>query len=183
MNELCVTLIGDGASDERLLPILVWLLRQHASATAIQAAWADLSRLRRPPRGLSERIRGARDFYPCDILFVHRDAEGQPGHLRVQEVSAAADSIDGVAPVIPVVPVRMTEAWLLINEQAIRLAAGNPHGSVQLDLPRCRDLEGVPDPKAVLNRLLIDASELTGRRRKKFDVRHAGRLVAEFIED
>ena len=30
------------------------------------------------PRGLSERIRAAVELYPCDLLFIHRDAEGEP---------------------------------------------------------------------------------------------------------
>jgi hypothetical protein len=46
----------------------------------------------------------------------------------------------GQTPVrhIPVVPVRMTEAWLLADEFAIRSAPGNPNGTQSLDLPDLR---------------------------------------------
>ena len=32
-----------------------------------------------------------------------------------------------------IVPVRMTEAWLLLDESAIRRVAGRPHGDEPLD--------------------------------------------------
>jgi hypothetical protein len=38
-------------------------------------------------------------------------------------------------PVVCVVPVRMMEAWLLIDEMAIRRVAGNPNGRIPIELP------------------------------------------------
>lgn len=81
----------------------------------------------------------------------------------------------------------MTEAWLLIDEQAIRQAADNPNGSVRLKLPTVLTLELLPDPKELLNELLVEASEKTGRRLEKF--RRVSELawrrgrVTELIED
>lgn len=86
-------------------------------------------------------------------------------------------------PAICVVPVRMQEAWLLFDEIAIRHASGNPHGQQPLKLPKLNGLESLPDPKASLHQLLLDASGLHGRRRRKFSVQTGARRVLEFVED
>jgi thiamine pyrophosphate-dependent acetolactate synthase large subunit-like protein len=69
---------------------------------------------------------------------------------------------------VPVVPVRMTEAWLLVDERAIRVAAANPSGRVALELPPLSRLETLSSPKEVLRRALETASERTGRRLQQF---------------
>jgi len=115
-----------------LLYPITWILRQHFPF-AVNGTWADLRRLPSPPKDLRGRIDAALDLYPCDLLFIHRDAEGVPLDQRVAEIE---DAVVGLpAPRVPVVPVRMQEAWLLIDEPALRRAAGNPHGGVSLAMP------------------------------------------------
>lgn len=188
MSELRYTLVSDGASDRALLPILSWLLVEHRVLCPIQAEWADLGRLRNPPRTLASRIEWSLNLYPCDILFVHRDAEIRADRRSYQQ--RKAEIIDELAniniaqiPPICVVPVRMMEAWLLINEAALRRAAGNPNGETPLNLPNIADLEEIPDPKEVLYTLLTVASELRGRRLRRFEVRRSSGLVSEYIAD
>jgi hypothetical protein len=53
-------------------------------------------------------------------------------------------------PVVCVIPVKMTEAWLLIDEKAIREAAGNPKGRQPLNLPKPSKTEELSDPKETL---------------------------------
>jgi hypothetical protein len=77
----------------------------------------------------------------------------------------------------------MTEAWLLIDEEALRRAAGNPNGRTPLKLPSITQLENIPNPKDELHRLLKDASELTGRRLRQFNVQERARRLADLIED
>ena len=79
----------------------------------------------------------------------------------------------------------MTEAWLLIDASAIRRAADNPNGKVSLDLPLTAKLEQVPDPKKVLDRALVVASEKSGRRLKRFerDLSFRRQRVAALIDD
>ena len=184
--ELNFTLLSDGSSDRALLPILTWLLKEQRVMFGINPEWADLRRLPRPPRTLAERIVRAVDLYPCDLLFIHRDAEREGREKRVGEIKDAlleAQKQVEVSPVICVVPVRMGEAWLLFNEKAIRRAAGNPNSQVPLDLPRLMRLEYLPDPKADLYNLIRLASGLRGRRLKKLNVRQSAVRVAEYIED
>jgi hypothetical protein len=71
-------------------------------------------------------------------------------------------------PHVCVIPVRMTEAWLMFDETAIRRASGNPNGNVPLDLPPLKNLESLADPKEVLHKALCKASQRHGRRLKKW---------------
>ena len=186
MDELRYTLLSDGSADQALMPILTWLLREQGIYGAIQPEWADLRRLPRPPRTLSERISSSLDLYPCDVLFVHRDSEGVLPLVRtteIQQALATAAQRAQLPPTVCVVPVRMQEAWLLFNETAIRCAAGNPNGPVPLALPPLKTLAQLPDAKDVLYDALREASGLTGRRRKKFPVHTRVRRVTEFIDD
>jgi hypothetical protein len=143
--------------------------------------WADLSRVCRQPN-MAARLVAALDLYPCDLLFVHRDAEGQPPDWRREEISRALVSNTLISHV-PVVPARMTEAWLLIDEQSIRLAAGNPNGAEDLDLPEIQTLEEIHNPKDLLRTALLKASGLNVRRRSQFRIQERVHRVAEYIDD
>jgi len=183
MRELTFTLLADGPSDAALIPILRWSLRQHLQLTTIQSEWADLRRLPNPPRDLPSRIQEALKLYPCDVLFVHRDAENQNPDLRYREVKEAMERVIDRTYYVCVVPVRMQEAWLLINQSAIRRAAGNPNGTKALALPDVSEIESIPSPKERLLELLKDASELRGRRLKKFRPTKHVHLIAANISD
>jgi hypothetical protein len=185
MKELRYTLSSEGSSDQALLPILSWLLRQHTVEYAIQAQWADLRRLPRPPHGLPEKIELSLKLYPCNLVFIHRDADRLPHSDRVAEIRDTINQLDSLdlPPVVCVVPVRMQEAWLLFNETALRHAVGNPNGNQRLEMPPIKRLETLPNPKDVLYELLREASGLRGRRRRNFPVNTVARRVAEFIDN
>ncbi len=187
MDEITCTLLSDGSSDQALKHMLRWLLEDLFPQQAIGIEWADLRRLPRPPRSLHEKLINAVEHYPCRVLFVHRDAEGESREKRVKEIEAAVASVQSQwqdAPIIVhTIPVRMLEAWLLIDEQAIRRAAGNPSGTTSILLPQSGSLEGQVDPKATLHECLRKASGRSGRRLKKFNVHQAVHRVAELIDD
>jgi len=186
MKEIAFALLSDGSSDKRLLPILTWLLRQHCPNSAIQPEWADFRGLRYPPRTLADQISKCLELYPCDLLFIHRDAENQTHEIRKNEIMTVVQDVSNRVPNPPaicVVPVRMQEAWLLFNESAIRKAASNPNGSILLNLPKLPAVETLPDPKILLYDLLKTASELSSRRLKKLNVSKKAHLVAEYIND
>ena len=181
------TLLGDGSSDRALVPVLDWVFRAHLPPATMlaQAQVADLGRLHAPPplADLSGRIRVATEVYPCSVLFVHRDAEQADGYERrraeVEEAIAAAD-IDTLC--IPVIPVRMMEAWFLFDEPALRRAAGNPNGSVALDLPVASHHERV-HAKDALAAQLRRAAALTGRRARQFRAADAVQRLANLVDD
>lgn len=168
------------------MPILSWILSQddRVRGQGFVDQFADFRQLPKPPKDLQARAHTATEQFPCDILFVHRDAEKEPLEARVREIETALSAAN-VSPYVPVIPVKMTEAWLLWNESAIRRAAGNPNGTADLELPPLAQLEGESDPKKTLQEALLKAAEKQGRRKKQFqrDIpRRVGR-VAELIDD
>ena len=187
MKDLRITLLSDGSSDRVLLRHIGWLLEQHVRPdVAIQPYWADLRGITPKPKGLSDRIRTAINLFPCDILFVHRDAEGdsKKADERFGEIKNAAAPLDAsVPPIVPVVPIRMQEAWLLFDVDAIRRAAGNPKGAMQLDIPSLSQTERRADPKELLHDILRIASDTSGRKRRNFRVRRAVHRVGDLIKD
>lgn len=121
------------------------------------------------------------DLYPCEILFVHRDAERQPVEWRREEIAGYVNNAH--ASHVPVIPVRMTEAWLLVDELAIRSAAGNPNGTESLVLPGIESLEDIPDPKQVLYDALVKATGRNARRRHRFPVQQRVHRISDYIDD
>lgn len=146
MKTLTATLITDGTSDRTLLPIVQYLLDE----------WSPLPHRTLFAEGLhsgslKSRIPRVIELFPCDLLFIHRDAEREPLANRVQEIrTALAESVTQHRPHICLVPVRMTESWLLLDERAIRSAAGNPEGRIPLKLPKANAIEELADPKSKL---------------------------------
>lgn len=180
------TLLCDGPTDANLIPILDWVLRETGEIALPQGELADLFRLGRPPTDLEDKIKHAVELYPCELLFIHRDAEREPPTVRREQIRLALEkaAANGTRlPAIAVVPVRMLEAWLLFDEPAIRRAAGNPRGNQRLDLPPLADIENRPDPKEDLKKAPRVASGLHGRRLKKFDTARAFWRILDHIHD
>lgn len=186
MNEIRYTLLTDGSSDKSLMRVLDWLLESLLPEVAIQSEWADLRRLRNPPKSLDDRITASLDYYPCELLFIHRDAEREPLQNRISEIEEAVEEVIADSCVsqplhwIPVIPIRMTEAWLLIDESAIRKAAGNPRGKQSLNLPAVNRLESLPNPKKTLQDLIKQANTLPSRRQRKVSNHRIAELIRDF---
>ena len=179
------TLVTDGPSDANLMPIIDWTLRSAGGVDLPNGTRAEFWRLPERPASLKARIAKAIELFPCEIIFIHRDAERDEPAVRNREIQGAVEAAaEGGCqlPAIAVIPVRRLEAWLLFDEGAIRSAAGNPNGRTALALPGLR-VEGRPDPKDDLKQALQTASELTGRRLKKFPSKKAFWRVVDCIDD
>jgi hypothetical protein len=170
------------------MPILEWTLSQHFS----RELWTTVGSLvqydRLPPdavAGLANRIRTAVEVYPCEILFIHRDEDGETIAHRENEIQRAvsdANLSDTVSP-IAVIPVKMTEAWLLIDEQAIRKAAGFSSGRMGLRLPARAEIERRADPKEILRDAIRTASGQSGRKLARLNLNEARAAISGLIED
>jgi hypothetical protein len=106
-----------------------------------------------------------------DLVVVHRDSDNVDPATRREEVHDGARLADVSSRVIPLIPVRMTEAWLLLDESAIRHVAGNPRGRMDLGLPKAHEVESRADPKKILSDCLVRAADATGRRRRTVEER------------
>lgn len=180
MKRVTATLVTDGSSDKLLVPLIELLLSEHTEL-AYQVVCADGL----PPlsSGLRARIDSALDLFPCDFLFVHRDDEGVGVAVRQQEIETNWAGSQQTATLICVIPVRMTEAWLIAKEAPIRAAVGNPNGTDPLDLPAVRNIESLPDPKAILFEALKAASGLNGTRKRRFNPHQYRHRVSELTDD
>lgn len=171
---LSVALIGDGTSDEVLWPIIVWsLIDQFAARLNVRRAGFQHRGGLDPQACLADVL----ERFAPDLVIFHRDAEGESVAARRAEVPV----ITGL--VVPVIPVRMTEAWLLIDAQAIAKAADNT-GARNLKVPSVRELEAMKDPKGQLEELLLAAADLRGARHRdrfKRDLPSRKRAVADYI--
>ncbi len=183
MKVLRHTLVSDGPTDANLIPIINWTLKEAVGVQLAEGMHAEFWRLPRKPANITERLVKAVELFPCEVLFVHRDAEKEEPIARFDEIRQAFGAARVRLPVIAVVPVRMLEAWLCFSEKAIRQASGNPNGKVALNLPPLKRIESCPNPKVDLREALLTASELSGRRRKKFDTETAFWRIVDCIED
>lgn len=180
MKRVTATLVTDGSSDRLLAPLIELLFSTHTEL-AYQVNCAEGL----PPvaSGLTARIDSALELFPCDFLFVHRDAEGIDPTIRQQEIETHWKSSQRTATLICVVPVRMTEAWLVANEKPIRAAVGNPNGTEPLGLPAIKNIESLPDPKAILFEALKSASGLNASRKRRFNPHQFRHRVSELTDD
>lgn len=177
------TLLADGPSDMALMPVLRWLWEQNRPGEVPIGQFADLEYSSLAGRSLDDRLGPALELHPCDLLIVHRDAEKESLGKRAAEIRSALAKIIHTPPLVCVIPMRMSEAWMLFNESAIRKAAENPRGTARLTLPAFNRIENLPDPKEVLYDLLKTACGLPTQRLRKFKIHSAARLVTEFIDD
>jgi hypothetical protein len=172
------TLVSEGNSDRALCPILDWVIAQHARE-AQGVTYADFARFGKP-KSWRDRICVALDYYPCDLLFVHRDSDKQPPQWRYDEIRAATPK---GRTVVCVVPIRMQESWFFVREEVIRRATGCPKGRQPLEIPRISQIEEIGNPKERLHELLRLASGTTGRDARRFSPEDAVLRISTLIED
>lgn len=174
-------LVSEGSSERPLVAHLE-VLCVRAGADVATGVAPDLSRLHPPPgRRLDQKLAAALRLEPdADLVFVHRDADRAGREARVGEIEDAVTAAAISTATVPVIPVRALEAWLLLDEAAIRTVAGNPRGTEALELPSGPAAERVADPKRALAAALVTASGASGRRlaqvRRSFPA-HRARLI------
>lgn len=105
------------------------------------------------------------------ILFIHADGAGDPESKRREQAQPAIDRLYqehaetrlGVA----VIPVRETEAWAIVDGDALRSVFGTTMTDQALGLPSTAGVaEGTLDPKALLN-TAFSATHPSGQRRRR----------------
>ena len=154
-RQLTFAVIADGKTDRLLVPIIEWAI--HRLDPEVEILEPEFQRR----SGSVAEFLNAYDSSAM-LIFVHRDAENRPLDDRLTEFEPVS-RID----VVPVIPVRMSEAWILFDGFAIARAAGSP--SAKVPVPRLSEIEGIAEPKDLLERLLFEAAgSPSGRRGKVF---------------
>lgn len=161
--------IGEGPSDEGLVSHLEMLCIE-AGAVEVTGIAPDFARI--PGlvgRSVTEKIRATMQLEPnANLYFVHRDSDSPDATPRYREIDEAVINCGLTKEHVAVIPVQETEAWLLLDEAAIRVVAGKPSGRTKLNLPMLSSVENLANPKERLQDALIRASGTSGRRLDKF---------------
>lgn len=160
--------VSEGPSDEPIAEIVEDLFS--VAGVRLNLSRPDYSRLEaKVAKDVSSRVLAGVELLGQlpDVVVAHRDADNVGASARRAEILEAVAGVDSSMYGIPVVPVRMTEAWLLLDEPALRRVAGNPNGRIRLELPSVREAERVADPKALLREKLVVAADASGRQRKR----------------
>ncbi|WEH16837.1 DUF4276 family protein [Streptomyces sp. VNUA24] len=162
---LRVLYLCEGSSDLGLVPHIEQIAARCDVDISVSAP--DLNWLSSQPvgRSVADKLRATRklsDKY--DFAVLHRDADRDGTEARRSEITSAVESEWPELAHVPAIPVTMLEAWLLLDEGAIRQVAGNPRGKMDLSLPKAANVERIADPKQQLKDTLAKASGLTGRR-------------------
>lgn len=159
--------IGEGNSDTGLIAHLQQLCVE-AGADEARGVVPDFARLNFDD-ALANRLRAARQLEPdANLFFIHHDADDPDSSAAYKMIQHAVSASQLDQPHIAVVPVQETEAWLLLDEQAIRTVASKPRGRTDLNLPPAHRIEATANPKERLRDALMAAAELQGRRREIF---------------
>lgn len=187
MESIRYTLIADGSSDKALMNIIKWLLDDLYPTIPNKGTFGDFRNLQNPPKkgDVKRQVQYAFHLYPFDILFYHRDAEFNRNNKieeRITEIKLQLDE-DFHSKTVFIIPIKMMENWLLLDEMAIKKAAGNRNYNNRITLPTLNRLENLPEPKLLLHNLLKEVSGLKSRQLKNFNVQQAVHLVAENITD
>lgn len=163
MAFLNLALFAEGKTDYALLvPLLRRLTEQVCLAEARGVVEvSEVSAVDTPPdcREASRAARileAARPFWggAC-ILFVHADADASDHHRAMDErvrpgMELIRSRLSGGA-CIAVIPVRMSEAWALVDGNALREAFGTTIDDARLGVPRePRRVESMEDPSKLI---------------------------------
>jgi hypothetical protein len=164
-TDVRAVLIGEGPSDLALAPHLQRLCVEFGAAEAVCRA-PDLSRCAsHVGHDVGQKAQAALALHPdTNLVFAHRDADARDGTARNAEITHALRNME--RPWVAVVPVQELEAWLLLDESAIRCAVGRTRGRARLHLPTAPRVEDVARPKEALRTAIQTAQEGVARRRR-----------------
>ena len=158
-------LIAEGSSDDSLVAHLEGLCVE-AGADEVTGTAPDLRRLRSPVgHTVAAKLKACLELEPqANLVLIHRDADSRDPRPRLQEIEGAVSECGLRVQWAPVVPAQETEAWLLLDQDAIRRGVGRPSGRCALGLPDPDSVEDLSNPKKCLEEALVAAAEVTGRR-------------------
>ena len=162
-----VLFLGEGSSDEGIAGHIERIAYECGVEIAITVPKMEL--IPSDDKSVKSRLDAIRRLGgEYDLAIIHRDGDRDGREARLDEIRRAVESVMLESAFAAVIPIRMTEAWLVLDEMALRTVAGNPNSKVPLPIPGAAEAERIADPKALLRDILVAAAELTGRKRRIF---------------
>lgn len=158
MRYLTSALISEGVTDDHFLPRLLGRALTELCVTefedSVEVADVQPLRDRKGPCSIEDVMRlvdqNAASF---SVIFFHHDQGANADRVEAEWLGPLRKLWgDRAEHLVAVVPIRETEAWLLVDGEALRLALGVRWTDAQMGLPATpREVERVSDPKKVLN--------------------------------
>ncbi len=179
MKSLVLALYVEGRSDERFLPIIV---QRTVERILMNHSQSDIDVLPplvlEPPRDTKERAerilvvaRQARGYH---ILIIHADADHptpeKARHERIQPgFELVRQTKDGVCNhLVAIIPVRMIEAWMLADGQALQKVIGTDLDAESLGIPKQpQQVEAIIQPKQTLVQAIQNGFARRSRRSRQ----------------
>ncbi|AUB80875.1 DUF4276 family protein [Candidatus Thiodictyon syntrophicum] len=163
MHYLSLALYAEGPTDYSFLcPVLERLCEAICLGDAPQPVEISECLSLNHPESANDAPREQRIFEAAQggrghwgVLFIHADGAGDPVRVRNQQAQPAIDRLrqafanEGVG--VAVVPVRETEAWAIVDGEALRQVFGTTLTDDEMGLPPSPgSAEAAADPKATL---------------------------------
>jgi hypothetical protein len=177
MMRVRATFLGEGKYDDGLMQILARLWARIAPDLEMELESGRRLLEVHDARTLAEKIQVLVQHHQPDLFFVHRDADNAGADARRAEIAGKCEG----SLHVPVRPVRETEAWLLLDQNAIRKVVGNSDGKKALNLPKVDEVEDTTNAKERLHAALRNASA-DGPKRRRSQVSEQ-RLCAQLLEN
>ena len=176
MNKLYIAFCGEGTADERLFRNLTERLVQNivlGHDLTTELSWLPIKKS--PGSSEEALLRAASDAKEQHVLIFHRDADCgsrdeclqhhfDSGLKKIQEM----DTDERIKHIVPAIPIQESEAWMLCDKTLLKDLLETNLNNEQLGLTyQIQRIEGIRDPKAIINRAIHNhKKELSPRKRK-----------------
>jgi hypothetical protein len=188
-----LALYAEGVTDHRFLEGIA--RRTVTQAFAAQGVVAEIPEVQRltvdgAANGRADRIRNGavNEQGAFHVLFIHADGNSDPARAWAERIEPGKTAVEGELgthdrAVVGIVPTRMTEAWALCDGDALRQVLSSTKSDRELTLPPPNQIEGLTDPKEVLDRVVSSAHSRSRRRRAESGAAYLDRLAEEIRLD
>ncbi|MDQ2810005.1 MAG: DUF4276 family protein [Chloroflexota bacterium] len=190
MINLTLALYAEGVTDTGFLPVLIQrtvqqlLAERGRQTTDVSEPFVIDGNVHALPRQAERILAAARHAAGYHALLIHADADHpQPDRALRERVQPGIDlvqhSTEAVCRhLVPIVPVQTTEAWMLVDPDALRAVIGTAATNADLGLPYLHEIESIADPKQLLQQA-VRIAEVHRRTRRKIVVSTIYRPLAE----
>jgi hypothetical protein len=192
MAVLVLALYAEGTVDTRFLPPIIQrtseMILMHCGQSVVDIPEPII--VSKKHNSLDQAIlQASREVRGCHVLLIHNDADSrtferarrerfEPGFALVQQCSEEV-----CRNLVPVIPIRMTEAWMLVDVDALCGVLGTNLSPQMLELPsRAALVESVTDPKNTLNEVMRKVNAGRSQRRQHISLNTRYELLARRID-
>ena len=175
--------LSEGTSDQSIIPLINKIILNNYNVT-INTIIPNFNSVRPRPSGLTLKIKAVQKLYESiDFLVIHRDADSVGRDHRMNEIKSAIASVSPSFDFVAMIPVRMTEAWLLVDQAAIIHAMERPTYNKKIIFPPIKKIEKLAYPKNLLLQIVQEIADLPKRRKNELNFPRIRKNIGEHISN